>query len=102
MPCACSDCKPTCCACAHDGNTPWSCGIALKILRCCDAANAVPLTVFLLDYCIRYPTNSLTDVAANELEVISSIDRDFESPASPAATKEKVKVQMNSQLGQLG
>jgi hypothetical protein len=41
--------------------------------------------------------------------VISSIDRDFE-PQSPAvavasketATKEKVKVQMGSQLGQLG
>jgi predicted PurR-regulated permease PerM len=70
---------------------------------------AVPLTVFLLDYCIRYPTITLTDVAANELEVISSIDRDFE-PQSPAvavaaketATKEKVKVQMGSQLGQLG
>lgn len=30
---------------------------------------AVPLTVFLLDYCIRYPTITLTDVAANELEV---------------------------------
>lgn len=112
---------------------------------------AVPLTVFLLDYCIRYPTITLTDVAANELEVrdsvamphiacqiqqvgtqawtteigmspsalhfaafeipqvISSIERDFE-PQSPAvavaaketATKEKVKVQMGSQLGQLG
>ena len=42
-------------------------------------------------------------------QVISSIDRDFE-PQSPAvavaaketATKEKVKVQMGSQLGQLG
>ena len=41
--------------------------------------------------------------------MISSIDRDFE-PQSPAlavaakqtATKEKVKVQMGSQLGQLG
>ena len=29
----------------------------------------MPLTVFLLDYCIRYPTITLTDVAANELEV---------------------------------
>jgi hypothetical protein len=32
----------------------------------------VPLTVFLLDYCIRYPTITLTDVAANELEVGAS------------------------------
>lgn len=37
------------------------------MLHLCRAA--VPLTVFLLDYCIRYPSISLTDVAANELEV---------------------------------
>lgn len=42
-------------------------------------------------------------------QVISSIDRDFDPPSSAAsgvsketATKEKVKVQMSSQLGQLG
>ena len=32
---------------------------------------AVPLTVFLLDYCIRYPAESMTDVAARELESVS-------------------------------
>jgi hypothetical protein len=37
------------------------------------ALAAVPLTVFLLDYCIRYPTITLTDVAANELEVRDSV-----------------------------
>jgi hypothetical protein len=35
----------------------------------CWRSIAVPLTVFLLDYCIRYPNITLTDVAANELEV---------------------------------
>lgn len=33
--------------------------------------SAVPLTVFLLDYCIRYPASSITDVAAKELEIVS-------------------------------
>ena len=32
---------------------------------------AVPLTVFLLDYCIRYPSETMTDVAARELESVS-------------------------------
>ena len=32
---------------------------------------AVPLTVFALDYCIRFPAESMTDVAARELEIVS-------------------------------
>ena len=32
---------------------------------------AVPLTVFALDYCIRYPADSMRDVAARELEIVS-------------------------------
>lgn len=32
---------------------------------------AVPITVFALDYCIRYPAESMTDVAARELENVS-------------------------------
>lgn len=32
---------------------------------------AVPLTVFLLDYCIRYPACSVTDVAARELDRVT-------------------------------
>lgn len=32
---------------------------------------AVPLTVFALDYCIRYPADSMTDVAAKQLEIVS-------------------------------
>ena len=64
----------------------------------------MPLTVFLLDYCIRYPAASMTDVATNELEIISSVDQEYggrhEQPA--VATKEKVKVQMGKELGQLG
>lgn len=32
---------------------------------------AVPLTVFTVDYCIRYPACSLKDVAAMELETVS-------------------------------
>ena len=38
---------------------------------------AVPLTVFTLDYCIRYPAASVTDVAARELATVErSIDED--------------------------
>lgn len=33
---------------------------------------AVPLTVFCLDYCIRYPACSLREIAARELETVSS------------------------------
>jgi hypothetical protein len=39
----------------------------------------VPLTVFTLDYCIRYPTSTVKDVAAKELESVSAeyaADRD--------------------------
>lgn len=31
---------------------------------------AVPLTVFALDYCIRYPQDTITDVGKKELEVV--------------------------------
>lgn len=34
---------------------------------CC----AVPLTVFTVDYCIRYPACSMKDVAAMELETVT-------------------------------
>ena len=37
---------------------------------------AVPLTVFTLDYCIRYPACSVTDVAARELATVSIADYD--------------------------
>ncbi|CAL8468128.1 g7667 [Coccomyxa elongata] len=37
---------------------------------------AVPLTVFTLDYCIRYPACSVTDVAARELATVSVSDYD--------------------------
>ncbi|EIE20668.1 hypothetical protein COCSUDRAFT_48360 [Coccomyxa subellipsoidea C-169] len=37
---------------------------------------AVPLTVFTLDYCIRYPACSVTDVAARELATVSVADYD--------------------------
>jgi len=40
------------------------------------AAAAVPLTVFTLDYCIRYPACSVTDVAAKELATVSVSDYD--------------------------
>ncbi len=33
--------------------------------------SAVPLTVFALDYCIRFPAESMKDVAARELEIVS-------------------------------
>jgi hypothetical protein len=39
-------------------------------------AAAVPLTVFTLDYCIRYPACSVTDVAARELATVSVSDYD--------------------------
>jgi predicted PurR-regulated permease PerM len=32
---------------------------------------AVPMTVFFLDYCIYYPTASVTDVAARELQSVN-------------------------------
>ncbi|DBB06832.1 TPA: hypothetical protein ACH3X3_009492 [Trebouxia sp. C0006] len=32
---------------------------------------AVPLTVFALDYCIRFPAESMKAVAARELEIVS-------------------------------
>lgn len=38
---------------------------------------AVPLTVFCLDYCIRYPACSLREIAAKELMTVqSSVDFD--------------------------
>lgn len=36
----------------------------------------MPLTVFTLDYCIRYPACSVTDVAARELATVSVSDYD--------------------------
>ena len=39
---------------------------------------AVPLTVFCLDYCIRYPACSLREIAARELETVSS-SMDFDT-----------------------
>ncbi len=82
------------------------CFHAPQPVHSCSFAFAVPLTVFLLDYCIRYPTVSMTDVAATELEVISSLDREYEAPNTShnkaAYGKEVTKVQMGSQLGQLG
>ena len=37
----------------------------------------MPLTVFTLDYCIRYPAASVTDVAARELATVErSLDED--------------------------
>lgn len=43
----------------------------------CCVYPAVPLTVFTLDYCIRYPAASVTDVAARELATVErSIDED--------------------------
>ena len=43
----------------------------------CCVHPAVPLTVFTLDYCIRYPAASVTDVAARELATVErSIDED--------------------------
>jgi hypothetical protein len=33
---------------------------------------AVPLTVFCLDYCIRYPACSLREIAARELKTVQS------------------------------
>ncbi len=54
------------------------CGAACKLCRIAQrnaddelVRFAVPLTVFLLDYCIRYPAESMTDVAARELESVS-------------------------------
>ena len=41
-------------------------------------AFAVPLTVFCLDYCIRYPACSLQEIAARELKTVSS-STDFET-----------------------
>ena len=38
----------------------------------------MPLTVFALDYCIRYPACSMTDVAARELLTVSVSDFDEE------------------------
>ena len=32
---------------------------------------AVPMTVFALDYCIRYPACSVTEIAAKELQTVS-------------------------------
>ena len=34
--------------------------------------HAVPLTVFFLDYCIRYPACSLQEIAQRELETVTS------------------------------
>jgi predicted PurR-regulated permease PerM len=34
---------------------------------------AVPLTCFLLDYCIRYPSKSLTETAKEELNIINTV-----------------------------
>jgi hypothetical protein len=45
----------------------------INALRLCVA---VPLTVFTLDYCIRYPACSVTDVAAKELATVSVSDYD--------------------------
>ncbi len=65
----------------------------------------MPLTVFLLDYCLRYPAMSMTAVAAAETETLTSIDRDYDPDStfsSPAARKEIVKGSLGSKLGQLG
>lgn len=53
-----------CCVCIAD-----TCDAALvsDLVLCA----AVPLTVFALDYCIRYPADSMTDVAAKQLEIVS-------------------------------
>ena len=47
--------------------------VAVAEKACCAA---VPLTVFTLDYCIRYPACSVTDVAARELATVSIADYD--------------------------
>jgi len=61
---------------------------------------AVPLTVFLLDYCIRYPASSIKDVAANELETMTSVDRDFDPNST--LRKEDLKAELTGGLGSLG
>lgn len=66
---------------------------------------AVPLTVFLLDYCIRYPACSIQDVAANELETITmSVDRDYDPNSTFRSTsaKDAVKAELAIGLGSLG
>ncbi|KAK9826469.1 hypothetical protein WJX81_002640 [Elliptochloris bilobata] len=45
---------------------------------------AVPMTVFTLDYCIRYPACSVTDVAARELATVSIADYDVAASLAPA------------------
>lgn len=35
---------------------------------------AVPLTVFMLDYCIRYPDSSVTEVGAKEVQKLMRSD----------------------------
>ena len=47
-----------------------------RLSLCC--ALAVPLTVFCLDYCIRYPACSIQEIAVRELETVSS-SIDFEA-----------------------
>ncbi len=42
------------------------------------ADSAVPLTVFCLDYCIRYPACSLREIAAKELMTVQS-STDYDS-----------------------
>lgn len=49
--------------------------------------SAVPLTVFCLDYCIRYPACSLQEIAERELETVSSsVDFDSFRTAEPQYT----------------
>ena len=42
----------------------------------CGGHGAVPMTVFALDYMVRYPACSVTDVAARELATVSIADYD--------------------------
>eukprot|EP00798_Chlamydomonas_sp_ICE-L_P015257 gene15258-21340_t len=48
---------------------------------------AVPLTVFTLDYCIRYPDSTVTEVGKKELEKVMN-SRDGDDGSDPAGGKQ--------------
>jgi hypothetical protein len=49
---------------------------------------AVPLTVFALDYLIRYPDSSVTEVGAKELEKVTHTRDEGDLLASPSSSRE--------------
>ncbi|KAK9803415.1 hypothetical protein WJX72_009498 [[Myrmecia] bisecta] len=54
--------------------TVFALDYCIRYPACALCPTALPLTVFALDYCIRYPACSVTDVAARELETVSLMD----------------------------